>query len=317
MAKRPGITLAVCALVGVLARGASAVPPGEGYVPVEGGLRLHYRVIGQGRDTVIIPADLGWGARADVLARERTVVLYDPRGRGRSDEVKDPALVGWDYELRDLDALRRHLSLDRVSLVGWSYLGAVVALYAAQQPERVSAVVQVGAMPLRKGPHWDAFIASRQARRNPTADGTVARLRKEGVPERDPAAYCRAFWEAEVLTMLAKPDATGILPPGLCDLPNERPTGHTFSVAGRLFEGLGTWDWTAQAGTVRARVLTVHGAHDNVPLESSREWVRALPHARLLVFDSSGHMPFAEEPAEFTRAVDTFLKGGWPEGAAR
>ena len=229
--------------------------------------------------------------------------------------MKDPSLAGMDYEIRDLEALRRHLSIDKVSLVGWSYLGAVVVLYAAQHPERVSAVVQVGAMPLRKGPHWDAYLKNLQARRDAAAEEKLAQMRKDGVPERDPVGYCKAFWEAAALTMLAKPDVTGILPPGLCDLPNMRPTGHSFSVVGRLIEGLGDWDWTAQAGAVRARVLTVHGARDNVPLESSRDWVRALPNARLLVFDSSGHMPFAEQPAEFTQAVDTFLKGGWPEGS--
>jgi pimeloyl-ACP methyl ester carboxylesterase len=127
--------------------------------------------------------------------RERTVVLYDPRGRGRSDEIKDPSLVGMDNEVRDIEALRRHLSLDRVSLVGWSYLGGVVALYAARYPERVDSVVQVGPMPLRKVPHWDAYLKSIQARRDP------------------------------------------------------------------------------------------------------------------------GHLPFAEQPAEFTRAVDTFLKGAWPDRA--
>jgi proline iminopeptidase len=303
------------ALLVVLATSASAASPREGYVPVEGGLRLHYRMIGDGKDAVIIPSDVGWGTRADGLARGRTVVLYDPRGRGRSDEIKDPSLVGMDYEVRDIEALRGHLALDRVSLVGWSYLGAVVALYAAQYPERVDAVVQVGPMPMRKGPHWDAYLEDMRARRNPAADERLAKMKDEGLPERDPVAYCRAFYEAMALTMIAKPDATGIVPRGLCDHANERPTGRPFSVTSRLFERLGDWDFTAQARAVRARVLNVHGARDNIPLESSREWVGSLENARLLVLDASGHLPFAEQPKEFTRAVDTFLKGSWPVGA--
>jgi proline iminopeptidase len=307
--------LVVCALLVIPATRSSAAPPREGYVPVEGGLRLHYRVLGQGKDAVIIPSDVGWGTRADGLARGRTVVLYDPRGHGRSDEIKDPSLVGMEYEVRDVEALRRHLSLDRVSLIGWSYLGGMVALYAEQYPERVDAVVQVGAMPLRKGPHFDAYLKKIQARQDPAAAEKLAQMQKDGLPERDPVAYCKAFYEAAARTMTFKADVTGIVPPGLCELANERPTRRSFSVTGRLLEGLGDWDWTAKAGAVRARVLTVHGAHDNVPVESSREWVQSLPNARLLVFDESGHLPFAEQPAEFTRAVDTFLKGAWPEGA--
>ena len=315
MPKPRTICLIVCALLIGLATRLEAAAPGEGFVSVEGGLRVHYRVIGHGKQAVIIPLGHSWGTRADGLARGRTIVLYDPRGHGGSDEVKDPSLVGMDYELRDLEALRRHLSLDRVSLVGWSYVGGVVALYAAQHPEQVDAVVQVGAMPLRKGPHWDAYLKNLQARQDPAADAKLELMQKNGLPERDPVAYCKAFYEAAVLTMLAKPDPTGIIPAGFCDLANERPTGHSFSVTGRLLEGLGDWDWTAQAASVRARVLTVQGAHDNVPLESSREWVRTLPNARLLVFDASGHLPFAEQPADFTRAVETFLQGGWPERA--
>ena len=307
--------LVVSALLAIAAARSSAAPPREGYVPVEGGLRVHYRMIGQGRSTVIIPSDAAWGTRADGLARGRTVVLYDPRGHGRSDEIKDPSLVGMAYEVRDIEALRRHLSLDRVSLVGWSYLSVVVTLYAAQYPERVDAVVQIGAMPLRKGPHWAAYLKNAQARRDPASDVKLAQMQKEGLPEKDPIAYCKAFYEAAARTLVAKPDTSGIIPPGLCDLANERPTGHAFSVTGRLLGSLGDWDWTEQARAVRARVLTVHGARDNIPLESSREWVRTLPNARLLVIDASGHLPFAEQPTVFTRAVDTFLKGAWPDRA--
>ena len=104
-----------------------------------------------------------------------------------------------------------------------------------------------------------------------------------------------------------------MIPAGVCDSANERPKSD--SVMSRLIVGLGAWDWTARAASVRARVLTIRGARDNIPLESSRDWVRALPNARLLVLDASGHFPFAEQPVEFAGAVGTFLNGRWPEGA--
>jgi len=34
------------------------------------------------------------------------------------------------------------------------------------------------------------------------------------------------------------------------------------------------------------------------------------------MLDASGHFPFAEQPADFVRAVDAFARGGWPAGAA-
>jgi proline iminopeptidase len=247
------------------------------------------------------------------LAQGRRLVLYDPRDRGRSDEVVDPALISMQNEVRDLEALRRHLGTARMNLIGWSYLGAMVALYAAEHPDRVATVVQVGPLPPRKVPHWEAFVRNRAARSDRVSESQVAEMRRAGVHERDPLAFCRAQWRSAVMPSLA--DAASVdaaVPPDVCDSPNERLDRIKFAP---LIDGLGDWDWRGKLGSVRARVLVVHGARDNIPLESSREWVRAFGNARLLVVDAAGHHPFAEQPAVFARAVDAFLRGGWPEGA--
>lgn len=116
----------------------------EGHVVVEPGIRLYYRVLGEGPDTVVIPAATWWSRQADRLARGRRVALYDPRGRGRSDSIADNVPVGFDAEVGDLEALRGALGIERMALMGWSYLGAVVVLYTIAHPDRVTRLVQVG-----------------------------------------------------------------------------------------------------------------------------------------------------------------------------
>ena len=61
----------------------------EGYVPVEDGIRLFYRKVGDGGDTVVVP--LGFYLYEDFkrLASNRTVIFYDMRNRGRSSAVSD------------------------------------------------------------------------------------------------------------------------------------------------------------------------------------------------------------------------------------
>src|SRR5262249_26580117 len=122
----------------------SAVGPrfSESYVPVEG-LRLYARIVANGPDTVIIPASMYLFRDFARLAEGRTVIFYDPRGRGASDAVLDPSRLGIAYEIADLEAVRAHFDVPRVSLVGWSYMGAVVALYAAKYPQHVERVVQI------------------------------------------------------------------------------------------------------------------------------------------------------------------------------
>src|SRR5690242_8008307 len=80
---------------------APAMPPPHargGHLPVAPGVSLHYRVIGSGPDTVIVLHG-GPGLQSsyllsvlDPLARDRTLIYYDQRGRGQSDLVDSSAL---------------------------------------------------------------------------------------------------------------------------------------------------------------------------------------------------------------------------------
>src|SRR5215217_429195 len=66
---------------------ASAAQSHERYVLTADSVRLWYRVIGQGKETVLAPVGVYHGTHLDALAKGLGLVLYDPRGRGRSDSV--------------------------------------------------------------------------------------------------------------------------------------------------------------------------------------------------------------------------------------
>jgi len=54
-------------------------------------------------------------------------------------------------------------------------------------------------------------------------------------------------------------------------------------------------------------VLILHGRHDPIPLEASEALSRALPDARLVVLEHSGHVPYVEEPDALFSAIERFL----------
>ena len=80
---------------------------------------------------------------------------------------------------------------------------------------------------------------------------------------------------------------------------------------------LGSWDWRPALRRVNAPTLIIHGTADPLPVASAREWAAALPDARLLLFQGVGHFPYLEKPDAFFTAVDTYLRGSWPQGAER
>ena len=61
---------------------------------------------------------------------------------------------------------------------------------------------------------------------------------------------------------------------------------------------------------ITAPTLLCWGAHDRVaPLSPCGEtWAKAIPGARLRVFDGSGHVPHLEEPAAVAQAVLDFCR---------
>ena len=70
-----------------------------------------------------------------------------------------------------------------------------------------------------------------------------------------------------------------------------------------------------EARTLATPRLVIQGERDFIPMNGSREWVAGNPNARLFVIPAVGHFPHVEAPETFFPAVETFLRGGWPEGA--
>jgi proline iminopeptidase len=272
----------------------------EGYAQVEPELRLYYRWLGSKRQAAIVaPAATWWGHQLDRLAEDHAVLLYDSRGRGRSDPR--PGDRGtFDDEIDDLERLRQLLGLERISLIGWSYLGAMVALYAARYPDHVHRVVQVGPMVPRRDPHWEQFISD-----------YAARASAGHAPSSD------SIWARVIAPQLADSTRAGSIVESL-DLssPHEDPE-KIGKWAAQMSGRQGAWDWRPDAAKVTAPVLTVHGVRDNLPIAASREWVQSFPDARLLLIEGAGHYPHFEQPEMFITSLTAFFDGGWPTDATR
>ena len=275
-------------------------------IPLQGGITLFAKVVGHGRDTVIIPAAMYLANDFRPLVHGRTLIFYDPRGRGGSDYVGDPNQLGIEFDVADLEAVRQHFIVDRFSVIGWSYLGAMVALYAAEHPEHVNRVVQIG--PMEPRPVADVGDDPRGSTPDAEALQRLAQLRDAGIPETDPVAYCREWLRLELLpSVMGKPETVANTQMDPCIYRNEWPD--------RVFETLGMvapsdWDYTDRAALVQAPVLTVHGTADpSAAIEGGRDWASLFPNARILELEGIGHLPFVEDSQCFFTEVDAFLRG--------
>ena len=212
----------------------------ESYVMVDEGVELRLKTVGNGPDTVIINPAIYLEYEFEKLIDEsRTLVFYDVRGRGKSSKIVDSSRIGMDIETSDLEALRLHLRKQKVSLIGWSYHGAMVVLYASRYPSHINRVIQVGAV---------APTAEIQKRATSTpmdneSQALLERLRSEGLDKTDPERFCMEFRDIYMKRIFYDPLKIGLFLSDRCKCENEMPENVNFHI-NAIFASVGEWDWT-------------------------------------------------------------------------
>src|SRR5262245_9460401 len=73
------------------ASGGWSMPVQEGYVTTDDGVRLFYQKAGSGTQLVLLPNALYLVDEFSRFTGNRTLVFFDVRNRGRSDQVTDGA----------------------------------------------------------------------------------------------------------------------------------------------------------------------------------------------------------------------------------
>lgn len=306
---------------------ASIVRAEEGYILTPDKVRIFYKIEGSGPETLVAvhggPGNSLESIRADMepLAAGRRVIYYDQRGQGRSELINNGAKLGYQQHVADLEALRAHFKLEKMTLFGNSWGGLLVSLYAIEHPDRIERMVlDVPAAPIA-GFMQDMEDEIRRRMEKVYKPEEIKRSYATRDPKvwlkaKDPIAICREFYYG-VLRVYTYSQTFGDGYKGdLCvggpDSVRQQPM-----IRAHVWNSLGNFDLMPQLGKVKAPVLVIHGAADVIPLRSSEAWAFGYPNARLLVIQKAGHIAHVETPDIFFPAVETFLKGSFPEGSKK
>lgn len=320
------IVLATLTILIIQATACAAVPPeqGEGYITSLDGTRIFYKVVGSGPDTLVVlhggPGNTMLSILPDLelLAKNRTVIYYDQRGNGRSDLVEDDdSKLAISKHIEDLEALRLHFNLDKMTLIGNSWGGLLVSFYAIAHPQRVARLV----LHSPASPSYSMLKASTPFIHQRIPEERISRFNTLSLPTTwlsypDPISLCREFYQLLVPVYFSNTSRAKNMRGDVCAGPIEA-VRRQLLVNKIIWYSLGEWDLTAKLQKVTAPTLIVHGSYDMIPLHSSIEWVKSMPNARLLIIEDSGHMTHIEQPQIFFTAVEEFLAERWPENAVK
>jgi pimeloyl-ACP methyl ester carboxylesterase len=271
---------------------------------------------GEGGDTVILLHGFGdshatWRYVVPALARRHHVIAADLPGFGGSRAVAHRPLLDW-YALWVEDLVAKVAPRGRATLVGNSLGGAVALGTALRTPLRVSRLVLVGCAGLGQGvPLWWRLVTA-QMPLQPLLGPAVGALPRPVLQRLVGEVYARL-----VLHHPADVDAACVR--DFAAYYRSRKDLHRLLDLGHdIVRELSSGRLTREAPALRVPTLLVWGTHDRlVPAAHGVELQRVVPSAQLYLMDDCGHCPQLERPAEFTGAVERFLRGRSAGNGAR
>jgi proline iminopeptidase len=291
---------------------------------VEPGIELHHFAAGQGRNVLIIHGGPGMPfiqpmSGLEPLTGEFRFHYYDQRGCGESTRPIDhfesknyyenmlqlDKSLGLGAQIADIERIRRIMGDSKLILIGHSWGGFLASLYAAEFPEHVEALILVSPANTLVMPQPDAesdLFAAVRARLSLEEQAEFDEFMKEYM-------NFNTLFEKSEVDLVAMNEKFGGYYQQVMELsaPPQGKPGGWMVWAGYVSMGQ-RHDYRSALRNVQAPVLVIHGKNDLQSEAASRLYAEAFPNSQFVTIENASHFSFEEQPEQFARVVEAFLK---------
>lgn len=292
----------------------SIEPYESGLLDVGDGQQIHYEVSGNsaGKPAVYLHGGPGGASSPDQRrvfdpAKYR-IVTFDQRGCGKSiphasaPEADLAANTTWKL-VADLEALRKHLGVDRWLVCGGSWGSTLALAYGETHPGSVSALVLRGIFTLRQRELdwfyeggaamiypdlWEGFLAPVPVDQRGQLIKAYSRLLNDPDPAvHQPAATAWARWESSTITLLRDAALIDHFTEDAFAVAFARIENHFFMNRGWLDDGQLIRDAGKLAGIPG---VIIQGRYDMcTPAFTAWDLHQAWPEAEFTIIPDAGH----------------------------
>ncbi|UQS84097.1 proline-specific peptidase family protein [Bombilactobacillus thymidiniphilus] len=237
------------------------------------------------------------------------VTMYDQLGSFYSDQPDygDPAIAAkyltYDYFLEEVEEVRQKLGLDNFYLIGQSWGGALVQMYAAKYGQHLKGaiissmvdeideyVTNVNKCRLDcLGPDKVAYMEKIEHENrldDPTYQSYVDILNAEYVDRKQP----------EAIRHVAPTMATAVY--------NVFQGDNEFVITGKLKD----WHFRDQLHKITVPTLLTFGEHETMPIATAKIMQEKIPHARLVTTPNGGHHHMIDNAPVYFANLKQFIK---------
>lgn len=238
---------------------------------------------------------------------DRPIVMYDQIGCGESAIPGHTELYNADVWMEELEALRDHLGLDEVHILGQSWGGMLAISYMMErEPKGVLSLILASTL------HSAALWREEQWRRIyrfMTKKERAAFNQAEASDRYDDPDYLKAL--DRFMDLYCGPTIEEISPEYLKREKKNAGEVYTTAWGANEFGPTGTlahYDYRGQLGKITVSALVTSGQMDLCSPYIAKSMVDELPNARWELFRDSRHMAFVEEEGSYFRLLEDWLK---------
>lgn len=280
----------------------------EGYSTNADQSKTYYRIFGSGKPLLVINGGPGMNSNGfETLARKlsehRKVIIYDQRGTGKSTlKELTPQTVSMRLMASDIEALRKHLQIERWDVLGHSFGGMLASYYATAFGGHIDKLIlsASGGIDLGLRDYVGANIQSKLTQ-----------------TERDSLTYWNAKIDAGDTTHATRLGrGRNLAPAYLYDkkyvpILAERLTQGNADLNQLIWDDLDKikFDCAPQLKNFSRPVLIIQGKQDIIKPETAERSRQAFKNSKVVYLENCGHYGWLDVEGEYFDQINSFLRG--------
>lgn len=230
------------------------------------------------------------------LTEQAQLIFVDHRGNGRSGRV-DEHTYTIEQMADDLEALRHHLGLGQIMVLGHSFGGMVAQVYALRHPQSLSKLILSNTTPSAK--FWDDAQDMAAKMATPEQLEILPALFEGTLTSQEDFNH---WWEVCMPLYFHNADTDTVTQV------SSRMLGEVVVANYMMAKEIPNYDVRAGLPSINVPTLVIAGRYDWVtPVSQSQAIMDELPGAQLVIQENSGHMGFIEETDGYLAAIRAFL----------
>lgn len=231
------------------------------------------------------------------LADVMQLVYFDHRGSGRSG-YPDPATYTLEQNVKDIEALRQYLGLEKIVLLGQSYGGMVAQKYAIEYGQNLEALILI-----TTAPSWHYIEKAREE------------LKKKGTPAQQQMGeylFTGSFTDNQqflhFFKLFGNLYSVSSYNEVRANEAYERMIVSAEALNRGMVDGYKRFDFREELGSITAPTLLLGAQEDWItPIEQTHIIAQKMPKVEMKILENSSHNVWGDAPEATYTAIRNFL----------